>query len=127
MVRRDYSDYLQDIIKAIDEIRDFIRGQNSESFETDRKTINAVVRSLEVIGEAAKKIPFSLKRKNPAIPWKKMAGMRDKLIHEYFGIDVGMVWKVAKEDIPKLKPMISKVVKISQGYLRFKTGRKSGK
>ena len=118
MVKRDYSDYLQDIMGAIEEIEDFIRGKDQKAFMEDKKTINAVVRSLEVIGEAAKKIPLSLRKKYPDIPWKKMAGMRDKLIHEYFGVDVGMVWKAAKEEVVELRPVVSKIVKAFQGRLK---------
>ena len=79
-----------------------------EDFAKDRKTINAVIRSFEVIGEAAKKIPKSIRDKHPSIPWKKMVGMRDKMIHEYFGVDIEIIWKTIKEDIPSLKPLIQK-------------------
>jgi hypothetical protein len=68
-----------------------------EEFKADRKTINAVVRSIEVIGEASKKIPTTVTARYPGVPWKKMAGMKDKLIHEYFGIDLEILWKVADE------------------------------
>ncbi len=74
------------------------------------KTINAVVRSLEVIGEAAKKMPDSMKKKYPEIPWKRMTGMRDKLIHEYFGIDLEIVWEVVNTELPPIKPLIQKVL-----------------
>ncbi|MBU2439860.1 DUF86 domain-containing protein [bacterium] len=84
MIKRDYGDYIQDILDSIIDIENFIKGMNFEEFTKDRKTINAVVRSIEIIGEATKKIPKSLRDKYPDIPWKKMAGMRDKLIHEYF-------------------------------------------
>lgn len=97
---RDYRDYVQDIFDSINEIEDFINGMDFEEFIKDKKTINAVTRSVEVVGEAAKKIPKSLRDKYPMIPWKKMSGMRDKLIHEYFGIDLEILWKVAKEDMP---------------------------
>ncbi len=74
------------------------------------KTINAVVRCLEVIGEAAKKMPDSMKKKYPEIPWKRMTGMRDKLIHEYFGIDLEIVWEVVNTELPPIKPLIQKVL-----------------
>ncbi len=110
MKKRDYTDYIQDIIEAINEIENFIQGIDFNGFAKDKKTINAVVRSLEVIGEATKKIPKNVRDKHIGIPWKNMAGMRDKLIHEYFGVDVEMVWKVAKDEIPPLKPLIQRIV-----------------
>lgn len=69
-----------------------------------------MVRSIEVIGEATKKIPRTLKDKHKGVPWKKMAGMRDRLIHEYFGIDVEILWKTAREDIPSLKQSIKNIL-----------------
>lgn len=103
MNKRDYRDYLRDMLEAIQDITDFITGMDFETFTKDKKTINAVVRSIEVIGEAATKIPQPLQNRYPHIPWKKMAAMRNKLIHEYFGIDLEILWKVANEDIPSLK------------------------
>jgi uncharacterized protein with HEPN domain len=83
---------------------------NFNGFKNDRKTINAVIRSIEVIGEASKKIPKNIRERHPDIPWKKIAGMRDKLIHEYFGIDLEILWKVAKEEIKKLEPGIKQIL-----------------
>lgn len=111
MRKRDYGDYIQDILDSINDIENFTQDITSEEFTKDRKTINAVIRSTEVIGEATKKIPKSIKDRHPAIPWKKMAGMRDKLIHEYFGIDVEILWKAAKDELPPLKPSIQKMLK----------------
>lgn len=109
MMERDYRDYLQDILDSIKDIENFTTDMNFEGFSQDRKTTNAVVRSIEIIGEAAKNIPDLIRRKYPNIPWKKMAGMRDKLIHEYFGIDPEILWKVAKEDLPPLKTPLHKI------------------
>ena len=83
---RDISDYIDDIITAIDDVADFTHGMSYEMFASDRKTVNAVIRCLEVIGEAAKHIPASFRKKHPNIPWSKMAGMRDVLIHDYMGV-----------------------------------------
>ncbi|MCD4845777.1 MAG: DUF86 domain-containing protein [Methanosarcinales archaeon] len=81
-----------------------------EDFISDKKTINAVVRSLEVIGEAAKKIPDNSRDNYSEIPWKRMAGMRDKLIHEYFGIDLEIVWEVIDNELPPIKPSIKQML-----------------
>ena len=109
MVKRVYTDYIQDILDSIQDIENFIQGMNYEEFRDDRKTINAVIRSIEIIGEASKKIPKSLRDSQPEIPWKKMAGMRDKLTHAYFGIDLEIIWKVVSEEIKQIKPGILKI------------------
>ena len=109
MKHRTYRDYVEDIFASIGEIASFIEGMTKNDFLGDRKTINAVIRSFEVIGEATKKIPGAIKKKHPAIPWKKMAGMRDKMIHEYFGVDLDILWQTAKEDIPKLRDPIEQL------------------
>ncbi|MDD5258546.1 MAG: DUF86 domain-containing protein [bacterium] len=112
MIKRDFRDYIKDIIESIHDIEKFITGMDYVKFSKDKKTINAVVRSVEIIGEATKKLPKAFRDKYTDIPWKKMAGMRDKLIHEYFGIDKEILWKVAEEDIPALKLSIKKITKL---------------
>jgi uncharacterized protein with HEPN domain len=93
------------------EAEEFVQGMSFKEFESDKKTFNAVVRSIEVIGEAAKNVPDSLRSRYPAVPWKEMAGMRDKLIHSYFGVDCEAVWLSAKERIPAIKPFIEEVLR----------------
>jgi uncharacterized protein with HEPN domain len=111
MKSRDYRDYLQDILDAVNDIESFVDGMTYEEFIKDRKTLNAVVRSIEIIGEASKSIPETLKANCKELPWKQMAGMRDKLIHAYFGVDVETLWKAVKENIPPLKKAIQKMLK----------------
>jgi uncharacterized protein with HEPN domain len=110
MKRRDYRDYLQDILDAVNDIESFVGSMSFEDFKKDRKTLNAVVRSIEIIGEASKNIPDALKAKYKELPWKQMTGMRDKLIHAYFGVDVETLWKAVKENIPPLKKAIQKML-----------------
>ena len=111
MKKRDFRDYIQDILDSIVEVKKFVEGMRFEDFTKDKKTVNAVIRSLEVIGEAAKKVPEDLREGYPQIPWKRMTGMRDKLIHEYFGIDLEIVWEAINNELPPIKPMIQKVLK----------------
>jgi uncharacterized protein with HEPN domain len=111
MKKREYRDYLHDIFSSIDDIASFIADMTYENFLKDRKTSHAVIRSIEIIGEAAKHLPKSLKDKYPAVAWKRMAGMRDKVIHEYFGVNYEIVWKTAIKDIPALKKGLSQVMK----------------
>jgi uncharacterized protein with HEPN domain len=87
MKRRDVKDYLQDILDAIGDVEDFTKGFTYEQFIEDKKTLNAVVRSIEIIGESAKHLPETLKAEHSEIPWREITGMRDKLIHAYAGID----------------------------------------
>ena len=105
-MKRVYQDYLEDILIAIDDVAVFTRGFSAETFAADRKTVNAVIRSLEVISEAAKQIPAHLQAQSPEVPWKYMAGMRDKLIHQYFGVDLGIIWAVVKNELPPLRAEI---------------------
>ena len=109
MKLKDYGDYLNDILNSICEIEEFVKGMTFHKFVHDRKTVNAVIRSIEVMGEAAKNIPESFRKKHPNIPWKKMAGMRDKLIHEYFGVDLEIVWQMIENNLPSLKSSFIKI------------------
>jgi uncharacterized protein with HEPN domain len=108
---RDYRDYLQDIFDAVNDIENFVDNMTYEEFIKDRKTLNAVVRSIEIIGEASKNIPETMKAKHKELPWKQMAGMKDKLIHAYFGVDVETLWKAVKENIPPLRQSIQQMLK----------------
>ncbi len=115
MSERDYVDYLQDIVESIGDIAAFIEGILPEEFKRDKKTVNAVLRSIEVMGEAARHVPEEIREMNPQVPWKKMCGMRDKLIHEYHGVDIDTVWRTINEDIPPLRALIEEIINIEAG------------
>lgn len=109
-MKREMGDYIEDIIDAMDKAMNFIKDMSYDEFVQDDKTVFAVVRALEIIGEVAKNVPHDFRRKYPEIPWKDMAGMRDKMIHAYFGVKLERVWETIKTDIPALKPLIQKVL-----------------
>jgi uncharacterized protein with HEPN domain len=108
--KRETRDYLEDILQSIIDIQDFIDGMTLDQFSADRKTINAVVRSLEIIGEATKKIPPEIRSRQPSLPWAEMAAMRNKLIHEYFGVDLEIVWETVKNDLLPLEGAIRTLI-----------------
>lgn len=112
--RRD-PDYVSDLREAMQRITAYTGGLSYQQFMEDSRTQDAVVRNIEVIGEAVKRLSSSLKKQHPAIPWKDMAGMRDKVIHHYFGINYDIVWTVASEEIPKLLPSIASVLEQLRG------------
>ena len=101
----------EDIVKYIVLIEKFISGMDKEKFGQDVKTQYSVIRGIEVIGEATKNLPVDFKDKYPDIPWKDIAGMRDKLIHAYFGVSLEKVWLVAKKDLPELRLKISNILR----------------
>jgi len=99
---RDSRVYLEDMLEATRKIMAYTGNFSKAAFLEDEKTIDAVVRNLEIIGEAVKKIPEDLRSQHPALEWKKMAGLRDILIHEYLGLDAEIVWDIVKNKIPLL-------------------------
>jgi uncharacterized protein with HEPN domain len=107
---RIYADYLEDLLDALRKSRQFVAGMRFEQFSKDDKTVYAVIRALEVVGEAAKQIPHDVQQRHREVPWQEMAGMRDKLIHHYFGVDLKVVWKTVEEDVPSLIPIIRDVI-----------------
>ncbi|GLI45424.1 HepT-like ribonuclease domain-containing protein [Methanoculleus bourgensis] len=107
---RSTLDYLDDILDAAGKIETFTRGMSYEEFSGDDKTVYAVVRALEVIGEAAKCIPRQVRDSAPSLPWSEMAGMRDKLIHAYFGINKAIIWRTIRDDIPPLRSAVQRLL-----------------
>ena len=107
--KRDIGLFIEDIQKAIRNIDEFSKGLNIELFNKDELRKSAIIRQLEIIGEAVKNIPSHFRDKYPAIPWKIIAGFRDVLSHAYFGVNIGRVFRIIKEDLPKLKQEIEKI------------------
>jgi uncharacterized protein with HEPN domain len=110
-MNRNIALYVKDILDSMENAEKFVEGMTCEEFNRDIKTSYAVTRCIEIIGEASKNIPESIRSKYPDIPWREMAGMRDKAIHFYFGVNFMRVWLVVKEDIPKIRPLIQRVLK----------------
>jgi uncharacterized protein with HEPN domain len=107
---RGHLDYLRDILAMMDKIQTFTADLDFDQFVQDDKTYMAVVRAIEVIGEAAKNIPAGVRKQYPQVPWRKMTGMRDKLIHAYFGTDATIVWETATALIPALRPLVTQAL-----------------
>ena len=107
---KDNTVFLKHILDAIDIIEDYLKGRSYEEFKNNRMLQDAVIREIEIIGEATKNLSAEFRDKYPEIPWRQMAGMRDKLIHGYFGVDLGAVWDTATKDIPSLKEKLREIL-----------------
>lgn len=109
MTKRELDDFLQDILEAIGAIERFLDRVSFEEFAQNEEKIFAVEKAIEIIGEAVKNIPDSLRIQYPDIPWKSIAGMRDKLVHEYWGADVNILWRTVQQRLPDLKAQIIRI------------------
>ncbi|OGQ10337.1 MAG: hypothetical protein A2026_04685 [Deltaproteobacteria bacterium RBG_19FT_COMBO_46_12] len=107
---REYTDYLQDILEATTKARQFVKDVDFEAFRNDDEKVFAVIRALEIIGEAAKNIPKSLRGRYTEIPWEDIVGMRNKVIHDYFGVDLEVIWKTLHKDLPPLQAAVAKII-----------------
>ena len=110
-VKRSSKLYIDDIVRSIGRIEKYAHGLSFDQFSKDEKTIDAIIRNLEIIGEAARNIPQSVREKNRNMPWKEMVGMRNKVIHEYFGVDPEILWQTVRSDMPVLKEKMKKLKK----------------
>ncbi|MFW6194758.1 MAG: DUF86 domain-containing protein [Halobacteriota archaeon] len=106
-MKKEYGDYVEDILDSLMLLKNLFTEWISRNL---KETFFAVIRGIEIIGEATKSIPDSIRDRYPDIPWKDMAGMRDKVIHGYFGVDSRVVWETASHRIPQIKPLIQKVL-----------------
>jgi uncharacterized protein with HEPN domain len=114
-MKRDYRLFLKDIIQAMEAIEKFVEGMEFEELVKDDKTSSAVIRKFEILGEAGRNIPDWMREKYPQIPWKRMVGMRDRLIHGYFGIDYKLVWDTIKVEIPRIKSELERILQQIEG------------
>lgn len=120
--RKKVALFLSDILEYMERAEKYVEGLTLDAFLHDSKTSDAVLRCIEVIGEASKNIPQEIRQRYPFIPWRDMAGMRDKVIHGYFQVDLESVWLVVQEDIPSLRPLLRKVLEEIQEEARGEEG-----
>ena len=110
-MKRDLSLFIEDILEKINLIENSIKKISKDKFESDELLTDATIRRLEIIGEAVKNIPYNFREKYPEVPWKKIAGFRDVIVHAYFEVDFNAVWDIIKKDLPDLKKKILKIKK----------------
>ncbi len=110
--KRADKDLLGDIIDAAEQCQRYVQGYSFEQFVNDRKTQDAVVRNLEIMGEAAKHVSGALKKQHPEIPWRPLAGVRDRVAHDYFGINYEIIWGILTQELPSLKADLQRILEI---------------
>jgi uncharacterized protein with HEPN domain len=111
MSKRDSLLLIQDILTAVEKIKRYLLNMNRREFLNDDKTIDAVVRNLEIIGEASKQLPESFKNAYSDIAWQAMAGLRNRIVHAYFGIDLLLIWEIIQNDLPILETQLKQIIK----------------
>ena len=111
MKERDYGSYIEDIIEHMKYAEEFIKCMTFEEFANDKKTVLLVTKCIEIVGEATKYIPDSIREKYPEIPWRDMAGIRDRLVHGYFKVNLEIVWVTVVMEFPEIQPMMENVLK----------------
>jgi uncharacterized protein with HEPN domain len=114
MTERQLEEFLQDILTAISDIETFTAGIDFQTFASNREKVLAVIKAIEILGEAVKKIPGDIRDRYPQIPWKAVAGMRDMLVHEYWGTDLNVVWATVQDGISWLKITVNKIFEETQ-------------
>lgn len=110
MQPRNWKMRISDILQCIAKIRRFTKGYTFDEFQSDEKTIDSVLRNLEIIGEAARHVPSNIKMQHPEVPWAEMLTMRNIVIHEYHGVNLQIIWQTLKEDLPPLVPPLKRIL-----------------
>jgi len=110
-MKREYEDYLRDMLENAEKALSFVQGMDYDGFCTDDKAVYAVIRAFEIIGEAARQIPENVRQSHPEIQWREIAAMRNKLTHEYFGVNTKVIWRTVHEDLPVIIPLLKKILK----------------
>ena len=108
---RDYRVFLDDILEAARKVLAYTAGLSQVQFFSDRKTVEAVVWNPQIIGEAAKNVPEEIRSRYPDVPWRDMAGLRDIIVHQYFGIKLDVIWKVIQNDLPSVEYQVRDILK----------------
>lgn len=103
MPKRDPDLLIKDMLAAMGKIERYTSGMDQELFRQDEKTVDAVVRNLEILGEAARQLPEDFIARNPEVPWRQIAGLRNRIVHDYFGLDLDLIWEVIRHDLPQLQ------------------------
>ena len=111
MKRKHYGLFIEDILEAIDKIERYIKSLTYETFAKNEMVADAVIRNLEIIGEASRNIPENVRERYADIPWKRMIGLRNITIHEYFGVDLGIIWEIVTRNLPETKPKLAAMPK----------------
>ena len=111
MKRKNHKLHLEDILEAVEKIQRYTEGLTYDIFLKNDMAVDAVIRNLEIIGEAAKNLAQDIKDKYPDIPWKRMIGLRNIAVHEYFGVDLSIIWEVVTKNLPEAKAKIVEALK----------------
>jgi uncharacterized protein with HEPN domain len=106
---RDYNLYISDILQSIKNISEYTSGMDETKFKSDKKTIDAVIRNFEIIGEAANNLPEEIRLKTPAVPWRDIIDFRNRIAHEYFGVSVSIVWQIITKELKTLRDNVEKL------------------